>query len=63
MHEYMLMSLLLHVINMKAPMYSAHTMEQAESDKLYNTILGLHSETLRVVLVGSSTPSQFYTKN
>jgi len=41
--------------------YSVRTMDQAESDELYNTILELHNKTLSVVLVGSSSPPQSYT--
>jgi len=50
----MFMSSLLHVINVEAPLYSVHTMDQAVSDELCNTMLGLHNKTLSVVLVGSS---------
>jgi len=63
MHEYMFMSSLLHVINVEVPVYSVRTMDQAESDQLYNTILELHNKTLSVVLVGSSSPPQFYTRS
>ena len=57
----MFMSSLLHVINVEAAVYFVYTMDQGESGGFYSTILG--GGLLSVVLVGSSSPSQFYAKN